>query len=151
MARKKIEEGSELALQKAELGGRILQIRRLFFDNNNRRFAEKIGENEKTLSQICSGDRYGGQAVIQKILDNMPEINANWLMTGLGEMTKNEQRVGDIKNSNVTGVNVHGQDIVVNPPIDINDILSIVEKHQKSVEKFQEQIDRLITIIEKKI
>ena len=69
-------------------------------------------------------------------------------MTGIGEMTKNEQRIGDIKNSNVTGVNVHGQKIYIT---NIDDILSIVEKHQKSTEKFQEQIDRLINIIEKKL
>ena len=150
MARKKIEGGSEIALQKAELGRRILQIRRFYFDDNNREFAKIIGENEKTLSQICSGDRFGGLAIVQKILDNMQEINANWLLTGIGEMTKNEQKVGDINNSNVSGVNVNGKEIHINPDA-YNVLLSIVEKNQKSVEKFQEQIDRLLAIIEKKL
>ena len=65
-------------------------------------------------------------------------------------MTKNEQKVGDINNSNVSGVNVNGKEIHINPDA-YNVLLSIVEKNQKSVEKFQEQIDRLLAIIEKKL
>lgn len=80
----------------------------------------------------------------------MQEINANWLLTGIGEMTKNEQHVGDISNSNVVGVNVNGGS-VNNYTEEYCALLNIVEKYQKQTEKFQGQIDRLITILEQNI
>ncbi|MBQ9417069.1 MAG: hypothetical protein IJU19_00615 [Bacteroidales bacterium] len=142
MARKKIEDGSKEAVQKQEFGGRILQIRRTFFDDNNRKFAEQIGENEKTLSQICSGDRNGGWAIVQKILDSMPEINANWLLRGEGEMTKSEQHIGDINNSHVVGVNVSNSEIN-------NDHTGAYETLLAIVDKYQEQTDRILNIMER--
>lgn len=87
---------------------------------------------------------------LQQIALHNPELNTGWLMTGEGEMLKsNQQTVGDISNSNVSGVNVSGTDIHINPNA-YDALLKIVEANQKSTEKFQEQIDRLIAIIEKK-
>ena len=71
-------------------------------------------------------------------------------MTGEGEMLKTSQSVGDISNSSVSGVNVNGNGIQINPNA-YDTLLKIVETNQKATEKFQEQIDRLITIIEKKL
>lgn len=150
MARKKIELGGVEDKKKGDLCQRISQIRQTFFNDNNRHFSEKITVNEQALSQICSGKRNAGIEIIQKILDNMPEINANWLLLGREEMTRNEQRVGDIKNSNVVGVNVNGGEIHSNTD-DYATLLTIVEQYQKSTEKYQEQIDRFLAIIEKKI
>lgn len=87
---------------------------------------------------------------LQKIALRYPELNAGWLMTGEGEMLKTSQSVGDISNSSVSGVNVNGNGIQINPNA-YDTLLKIVETNQKATEKFQEQIDRLITIIEKKL
>ncbi len=65
-------------------------------------------------------------------------------------MLKTSQSVGDISNSSVSGVNVNGNGIQINPNA-YDTLLKIVETNQKATEKFQEQIDRLITIIEKKL
>lgn len=65
-------------------------------------------------------------------------------------MLKPMQCVGDISNSNVSGVNVNGREIHINPDA-YNTLLKIVENNQKTTEKFQEQIDRLISIIENKL
>ena len=149
MARKKIEEGSVEEQIKAELNDRISQIRQTFCEDNNREFSELINVNEQALSQICSGKRNAGLEIVQKILDNLPEIDANWLLRGKGDMLRNRQRIGDINNSNVSGCNVNGHDININPDA-YNTLLCIVEKNQVAVKKYQEQIDRLITIIEEK-
>lgn len=150
MARKKIENGSFEELQKVVLGRRISQIRQTFFNDNNRAYSEKIDVNEQALSQICSGKRNAGIEIVQKIIDHMPEIDANWLLSGHGEMTRNEQRVGDISNSTVSGVNVSGNDIQINPDA-YNTLLTIVERHQQETQKFQEQIDRLLSLLENRI
>lgn len=159
MARKKIEIDSTEALQKQELGGRILQIRRTFFEDNNRRFAEKIGENEKTLSQICSGDRNGGWAIVQKILDNMPNINANWLLKGRGEM---QIVVGDSISNNATGNNnvgtiVQGKNITNAPTPEtakliesISDLTNSVSALTASNLRQSEQISTLLEQLRKK-
>lgn len=135
--------------KKAELNDRIKQIRSILFDDNNRKFAAEIGEIEQTMSQICLNKRNAGLEIIQKILDNLPEVDANWLLRGKGDMLRNRQRIGDINNSNVSGCNVNGHDININPDA-YNTLLGIVEKNQVAVKKYQEQIDRLITIIEEK-
>ena len=86
---------------------------------------------------------------LQKISLQYPSLNTGWLMTGEGEMLKTCQSVGDISNSNVSGVNVKGSGININPNA-YDALLKIVEANQKVTEKFQEQIDRLISIIEKR-
>lgn len=86
MARKKIEEGSQEERKKDILSSRILQIRQTLFENNNRVFSDKIGVNEQALSQICSGKRNAGIEVIQRITETIPEVDANWLLTGKGTM-----------------------------------------------------------------
>lgn len=69
-----------------------------------------------------------------------------WLTDGVGQMMAPAQSVGDISNSNVNDVNVNGKFVAES----YNTLLKIVEANQKSTEKFQEQIDRLISLIEKK-
>nr|DAM55279.1 MAG TPA: putative DNA-binding protein [Caudoviricetes sp.] len=81
---------------------------------------------------------------ILKILSYFPEINANWLLTGEGDMIKtNHNYMGDnsISKSNVQQGN-H-----IN---DISAIIKVQESFQRMMEKRDEQIDRLIAIIERK-
>lgn len=98
------------------------------------------------VSKMGDGTR---RSTLDKISNSYPELNINWLLTGEGEMLKPIQLVGDILNSSVAGVNVNGQEIHINPNA-YNTLLKIVESNQKTTEKFQEQIDRLISIIEHK-
>lgn len=82
----KIDRVDREAEKKAELNSRIKQIRTTMFGENNRKFAQAIGENEQTLSQICIGNRNAGQAIISKILEALPDISADWLIAGRGDM-----------------------------------------------------------------
>lgn len=76
--------------KEADFMNRFLQIRRDLFDGNNLKFAERICENDKIVSSICCGSRPAGLTTIQKIIDNLPEIDANWLMRGEGVMLKQQ-------------------------------------------------------------
>ena len=88
MARKKIKTGSIEEVQKAELSNRIWQIRQSLFDDNNRVYSQKICVNEQALSQICSGKRNAGIEIVQRILENIPEISPDWLLLGRGKMLR---------------------------------------------------------------
>ena len=109
-------------------------------------FESIVGLSNGAFAKLSDNTR---QSTIDRISIAFPELNTNWLLTGEGEMTKPIQQVGDISNSNVSGVNVSGTEIHINPNA-YDTLLQIVERNQKVTEKFQEQIDRLISIIEKK-
>lgn len=96
-------------------------------------------------SNNLSGER------ISEFVHKFPDLNLDWLLKGEGEMLKSSQVVGDISNSNVSGVNVSGKEIHISSLDAYNTLLQIVEKNQKSVEIFQSQIDRLITMLEKRL
>lgn len=76
------------APQRAELNERILMIRRALFSDNNRDFAQRIGEAEQNLYNVCDPEaqRNASIALVTKIVDALPEINARWLLTGRGDM-----------------------------------------------------------------
>lgn len=120
-------------------------------------FIKYKGISIKRFEEICqlsngyiSSMRKGfGSDKLNNVLNSFPDLNRDWLLYGEGEMIKPIQSVGDISNSNVVGVNVSGKDVHVNPDA-YNTLLKIVEVNQKTTLKFQEQIDRLLSIIESK-
>lgn len=112
------------------------------------KFEKKAGLSNGFVNNISKGI---GSEKLQSIFCNFPDLNQDWLLTGEGDMLKPCQVVGDISNSNVSGVNVSGKEIYISSLDAYNTLLQIVEKNQKSVEVFQSQIDRLITMLEKKL
>lgn len=76
------------APSKTELNERIMQIRQTLFSDSNREFAERIGEAEQNLFNVCDSNsaRNATLALVFKIADSIPEVNARWLLTGRGDM-----------------------------------------------------------------
>ena len=63
-------------------------------------FADNISANRATISHILSGRNKPSIDFLQKLLHNYPELNANWLITGIGYMEikkQNKQVVVDKK------------------------------------------------------
>ena len=58
------------------------------FKLTSSQFADKIGVQRSSISHVLSGRNKPGFNFIQKILSRFPEINAEWLLTGTGEMLK---------------------------------------------------------------
>ena len=56
-------------------------------------FADKIGVNRATISHILSGRNKPSIDFLEKLLHVYPELNTNWLITGIGYMkTKKEDK-----------------------------------------------------------
>ncbi len=55
------------------------------------KFADEIGIQRSSISHILSGRNNPSLEVIQKILTRFPYLNAEWLITGKGEMFKPER------------------------------------------------------------
>lgn len=54
--------------------------------------ADIIGVNRATISHILSGRNKPSIDFLQKILSAYPNINANWLITGIGYMQENQKQ-----------------------------------------------------------
>lgn len=57
-------------------------------DLSSSQFADKIGVQRSSVSHVLSGRNKPGYVFIQKILESFPGINAEWLITGYGDMYK---------------------------------------------------------------
>jgi len=68
---------------------RIIQFLR---ENNltSTKFADVIGVQRSSISHILSGRNKPSYDFIEKMLLSYPEINAQWLITGKGEMLLNQ-------------------------------------------------------------
>ena len=56
-------------------------------------FADNIGVNRATISHILSGRNKPSIDFFQKLLNTYPDLNSNWLITGIGYMyTKKETK-----------------------------------------------------------
>ena len=118
---------------------------------NNSEFGRIIGVSNAYISSIRKSIQ---PDKMSKISENFPDLDINWLMTGEGSMIRPtiEQKIGDVKDSELHEVNV-----VKGDPDAYNTLLRIVETHhqetagfQRNIEKFQEQIDRLLNLLEAK-
>ena len=108
---------------------------------------QELGWSKSSLlkSNNVSGDK------ISEFVLHYSDLSPEWLLTGEGDMLKNvNQTVGNISNSRVSGVNVNGKDIHINPDA-YETLLKIVDTNQRTVEKFQDQLDRLLNILESRI
>ncbi len=65
----------------------------LIFDNkikNKRELAEKLNYTESSFSQIINGKVKLSERFVKKLANFDDRININWLLTGEGEMLKNQ-------------------------------------------------------------
>ena len=53
-------------------------------------FADFLEIQRSNMSHYLSGRNKPGVDILQKILDKFPDINAEWLLLGRGEMSKTE-------------------------------------------------------------
>ena len=61
-------------------------------------FADMIGVNRATISHILSGRNKPSIDFLEKLLRVYPELNSNWLITGIGYMqTKKQEKQAPLK------------------------------------------------------
>ena len=65
-------------------------------DLSSSQFADKIGVQRSSVSHVLSGRNKPGFDFIQKILQAFPGIEADWLITGSGEMYKQRRAKAEL-------------------------------------------------------
>lgn len=128
----------------------ILQRLRLFIKSKGmtiKFFAETIGSPEGTLSVMFQRGTNPSIELIIKILSKFPQLSANWLLVGIGEMESPDQpQIG--KNA-LTATNA-----LMRLTTDLNKVRELEKKVPKTT---QEMINKIveqakeITILEQKL
>lgn len=110
---------------------------------NNSEFGRIIGVSNAYISSIRKSIQ---PDKVEKISSNFPDLNIDWLITGKGEMLRASisQTANGDHNTQVAGNANH-----VNSSSTLERDLDEISQQRKLVSKSQEQIDRLLAIIEK--
>lgn len=109
--------------------------------------AKILGKPATSLYNIQKGKINGiSDKLADLILEKFPHYNKSWLLTGEGEMTVQpcKQEIKGDYNTQVAGNNNQ-----VNNPATLDKAISEISEQRKMLIKSQEQIDRLIAVIEK--
>jgi hypothetical protein len=72
------------------INNRIKEIRRLFCNDSNKEFAQKMEQRPNAVNNWIREGYSIGKTVIEKILMAFPDINPVWLLTGEGSMLKSK-------------------------------------------------------------
>lgn len=88
-----------------------------------------------------------GKRGLSDILSKFPDLNVDWLLTGEGEMLVDSS--SNIANSDRHGTSVAGNGNNVNATSALEKALEGLLEQQKITVKAQEQIDRLLALLEK--
>lgn len=103
-----------------------------------RRFEEVSGLSNGYVSSMRKG--FGGEK-LNNVLRSFPDLNREWLLYGEGEMLNR-----NIIQQNQNGDNIHGNNVTIEKTE--KDYLEIIKSQAEQLSKSQEQIDRLLSIIE---
>lgn len=104
-------------------------------------FEEKCDLSNGYVSSMRKGF---GKDKLNNVLKEFPELNRDWLLYGEGEML-----VTPVVQNNKNGDNIQGASVTIHKAE--GDYLDIIKGLTSQLSKSQEQIDRLITIIENKL
>jgi len=111
-------------------------------------FSNKIGIKQANLSHIENKGMKITIDILNKIISDF-DIDANWLLSGKGDMYRNEQKIGDVSNSTVVGANVNGNGINIHHSMSDETMSEFTKNYHEVIKKQQGQIDNLIAIINK--
>ena len=86
---------------------------------NQQDFVERIGSDKTTVSQILNGKKEISKQFVCKLIDGFPILNKEWLLSGEGEMLKDEKLA--IINYEHRGVPYYDVDFIAGFDLVVND------------------------------
>lgn len=85
------------------MNNRLLDVIRYKTGGRQKPFAELLGWTPQYLAKLLRGDNFGLQPVLT-LLEKLPEINARWLLLGVGSML-NDDKVFGLRRETFSRVN----------------------------------------------
>ena len=109
---------------------------------SDREFCRRIGTSTSFVNSIRKSVQ---PDKLKAITENFPELNPIWLMTGEGEMLL-RSNLANVRGENNTTVAGNGNNVSHN---DMATLLELQKGYQAMLKEKDEQINRLISVIEK--
>lgn len=106
---------------------------------SNQEFEKSIGVSNGYIAKLKGSM---GKEKLDYMLEVYSDLNRDWLLYGEGEMLKKPT----IVQNNINGDNLQGQNITLSS----DNYMEIIREKDRQLQKRDEQIDRLITLLEKK-
>lgn len=101
-------------------------------------FSKVIGMEQRTVNGYMNGSRKPSLTFIHKILSSFEHINADWLLTGRGPMLTENSQIDSFQRKSAPE----------DENMDADRFMKALYRKESQLEKMQEQIDKLLTIIE---
>jgi lipopolysaccharide biosynthesis regulator YciM len=123
----------------------VTYLRQNKYVRNQQDFTERINSDKSTVSQIMNNRIAIPNNMFGNVVSAFPFISKDWLLYGEGEMLRSTytQNIDEGQNFTQTGnVTVNNSDAALLKAIDE------ISEQRKMVQKAQEQIDRLIALLE---
>jgi transcriptional regulator with XRE-family HTH domain len=120
---------------------------RIYFFVKAKGITIKKFEEDSQLSNgyVSSMRKSLGEEKLNNVLKAFPELNRDWLLYGEGEMLKSSVNIENGDGS----TQVIGDGNHITAPSTLDKALDEIAAQRKLVEKSQEQIDRLLAVVEK--
>lgn len=110
------------------------------------KLAAAIGiKSPQTFYDIKSGKHGISKDLAERIKAKYLNINMSWLLSGEGEMT-----IPAVVQNNQNGDNINGNSVKVEKKTETEKFLEAIKECHELLRKKDEQIDRLLTLLEKK-
>jgi hypothetical protein len=117
---------------------------------NAKAFSDSIGKDRpQWLYNVLNPDNPSGLSVrmVDVICEVYPELSRSYLLTGEGSLLRADKAENIQQNINSSHITQTGN--IEAPTAQMDKLISVLAEQSQQVTKAQEQIDRLITIIEK--
>lgn len=129
---------------------RVIQEILVYTGKNAKQFSDSIGKDRpQWLYDVMNPEKVTGLSsrMVDMICETYPEFSRSYLLTGEGTLLKADTIEGNIQqNINSSHITQNGN---VEASASMDKLISVLAEQSQQVTKAQEQIDRLITLLER--
>ena len=129
---------------------RVIQEILVYTGKNAKQFSDSIGKDRpQWLYDVMNPEKVTGLSsrMVDMICETYPEFSRSYLLTGEGTLLKADTIEGNIQqNINSSHITQNGN---VEASANMDKLISVLAEQSQQVTKAQEQIDRLITLLER--
>lgn len=129
---------------------RVIQEILVYTGKNAKQFSDSIGKDRpQWLYDVMNPEKVTGLSsrMVDMICETYPEFSRSYLLTGEGTLLKANNVEGSVQqNINSHNITQNGN---VEASANMDKLINVLAEQSQQVTKAQEQIDRLITLLER--
>jgi hypothetical protein len=128
---------------------RVIQEILVYTGKNAKQFSDSIGKDRpQWLYDVMNPEKVTGLSsrMVDMICETYPEFSRSYLLTGEGALIKTDKVENIQQNINSSHITQNGN---VEASANMDKLINVLAEQSQQVTKAQEQIDRLITLLER--